>query len=174
MRRPITKPCEVPGCDRVCRSKKARFCRMHEYRVQRYGSTDDPCREVLCRVCGVLFMQSRSDASTCERADCKASAAREDMKRRAGEVRAGAPVRVSDVLPVEDAVAPVESLDMFTRSDVGDRDGWCCHLCGGHVDRLLQWPNPDSLTLDLVDPFGPRSFSNCRVAHLRCVGEFAV
>ena len=168
MRRPVLRLCSVEGCGANAEAQRAEFCRVHRYRVERYGSPDDPRAPKLCRVCGDRFMPNRADASTCFEPACKAAAksiatALSDA-RRGGRVRR--PRRVK-------AVVPSVPLEVFTRSDVGERDGWRCCRCGGVVDRALQWPDPDSLTLDLVDPFGARSFSNCRVAHLRCVDDVA-
>ena len=62
-------------------------------------------------------------------------------------------------------------VELFTRDEVGDRDGWICQLCGDSVDRGLVWPDPDSQSLDHKVPLskgGSHSLENCQISHLRC------
>lgn len=210
VRRPITKQCEVEGCDRVCTAKRAEFCRMHQYRVARYGSTDDPKTPRKCRGCGVVYAPDRADSTTCSRAECKVEAKRQDNRDRerrifaeTGEWRGRVQERKNLGIVesnrgrnrARDAEMPARKrypasseardarrrlrkaqntplpAEVFTRSEIGDRDGWVCQLCGDPVDAELRWPDPESQSLDHVVPIskgGAHSRDNCQIAHLRC------
>lgn len=55
--------------------------------------------------------------------------------------------------------------------ELGDRDGWRCHLCGRRVDRRLDWPHPMSGSRDHLVPVvdgGTNDPANLALAHLRC------
>lgn len=72
---------------------------------------------------------------------------------------------------------PVE-VEAFTRDEVGDRDGWVCGICRGHVDRTLPawlpgtWvQNRDAASIDHVVPLakgGQHTRENVQIAHLGC------
>lgn len=62
----------------------------------------------------------------------------------------------------------VEDVD---RQKVGERDGWTCGICRRAVDPAVQYPDPDSQSLDHVVPLvegGEHSYANARITHLRC------
>lgn len=59
----------------------------------------------------------------------------------------------------------------LTRRQLGDRDGWVCHLCDEPVDPSLQHPHPRSATFDHLIPIadgGVDSPSNVKLAHRDC------
>ena len=48
-----------------------------------------------------------------------------------------------------------------------------CWLCGDHIDKTLEWPDPKSFSVDHVEPLSLRPelaevYSNARAAHLGC------
>jgi 5-methylcytosine-specific restriction endonuclease McrA len=54
---------------------------------------------------------------------------------------------------------------------VADRCNWSCGICQMPIDRLLKYPDPDSLSLDHVMPLargGEHAIDNVQAAHLRC------
>lgn len=60
---------------------------------------------------------------------------------------------------------------VISRTLIGERDGWLCHVCGRRVDRRLRYPNPESATNDhitLLAHGGRNSYDNVKLAHLRC------
>ena len=66
-------------------------------------------------------------------------------------------------------------LDQFvedvSKSELLERDGWICHICGLDIERNLSWPDPGFATVDHVIPLslgGEHSMKNCRAAHLSC------
>lgn len=64
--------------------------------------------------------------------------------------------------------ADAESID---RDEVGDRDGWRCGLCSHRVDRTLKYPNPQSASLDHIEPLsvgGKHVLRNVQISHLAC------
>lgn len=63
---------------------------------------------------------------------------------------------------------PYEDLSV---TDVFERDGWVCWLCGDPIDRAAVSPHPLSASLDHVVPLsrgGHHVMSNVAAAHLRC------
>ena len=64
--------------------------------------------------------------------------------------------------------SPVEP---FTRTQIGDRDGWVCQLCFEPVDPTLEYPHPRSQSLDHKTPIskgGAHTRENCQISHLVC------
>lgn len=60
--------------------------------------------------------------------------------------------------------------EIFSRDEIGERDGWICWLCGEPIDRSLKWPDPRSASMDHVVALasgGAHARSNVRIAHLR-------
>lgn len=64
-----------------------------------------------------------------------------------------------------------EEIQDFKRSDIYERDGWKCQLCGKAVNPKLSFPNPACASLDHVIPLsrgGSHKTTNVQLAHLRC------
>lgn len=64
--------------------------------------------------------------------------------------------------------APYERFDAW---EIGDRDGWICHLCSGDIDRSLSHPDPMSKSIDHVVPLakgGSHIRGNVAITHLVC------
>jgi 5-methylcytosine-specific restriction endonuclease McrA len=60
---------------------------------------------------------------------------------------------------------------MLTIAELGERDGWRCHLCRRKVDRRLRSPHPRSPTFDHLIPIsdgGTDDPANLRLAHRFC------
>ena len=56
-------------------------------------------------------------------------------------------------------------------SEILERDGTDCHLCGKPVDMTLAWPHRDSKSVDHIIPLskgGAHELSNCALAHMGC------
>jgi 5-methylcytosine-specific restriction endonuclease McrA len=65
---------------------------------------------------------------------------------------------------------PSRSYPMTIR-DLGNRDGWRCHLCRRRVDKDLPWPNSASPSFDHLIPVsagGDDEPENLALAHLGC------
>lgn len=59
----------------------------------------------------------------------------------------------------------------LTIEELGERDGWRCHLCRRKVDPNLRAPHPRSRSFDHLTPVslgGTDEPANLRLAHLRC------
>ena len=55
--------------------------------------------------------------------------------------------------------------------DIGQRDGWRCHICGRQVSKNLRYPDLRSASLDHLLPLrfgGSSSETNLGLAHLGC------
>jgi len=63
------------------------------------------------------------------------------------------------------------SSEPYALSDITERDGWDCHLCGTPVDPLCGWPDRQCASIDHVVPIskgGPDVLANVRLAHWYC------
>lgn len=63
------------------------------------------------------------------------------------------------------------SSDHFTMADIGERDGWRCHLCHRKVNRKLSGMHPDGPTIDHLVPLsfgGEDTLDNVALAHRKC------
>lgn len=61
--------------------------------------------------------------------------------------------------------------ERYTRDEIGERDGWLCHVCGDLVDQSLRRPDLESPSIDHVIPGwrgGPDRKDNVKIAHLGC------
>lgn len=59
----------------------------------------------------------------------------------------------------------------MTLVQIGDRDGWRCHLCRKRVDKRLKWPHPMSASQDHLIPIsdgGDDEPENIALAHYGC------
>jgi hypothetical protein len=59
----------------------------------------------------------------------------------------------------------------FLRSEIYNRDGWICGICGKPVDSSLNWPDPMSVSLDHIVPVtkgGGHTRANTQCAHFGC------
>lgn len=59
----------------------------------------------------------------------------------------------------------------IVNAEIFERDGWVCQLCDAPVDRLLNYPDPGSASLDHILPLsrgGHHIRSNVQLAHLFC------
>lgn len=62
-------------------------------------------------------------------------------------------------------------VERFWRKTIYQRDNWTCGICGHPVDPDLEWPNPESASLDHIVPLsqgGEHTRANTRLAHLHC------
>lgn len=61
--------------------------------------------------------------------------------------------------------------ERMTLTQLGDRDGWRCHLCGKHVNHRYRSPDPRSATFDHLTPVshgGIDEPANFGLAHRSC------
>ena len=61
--------------------------------------------------------------------------------------------------------------ERIDRDEVGARDGWRCGLCSRLVDNSLPHPDPQSASLDHIEPLslgGLHTMTNVQIAHLVC------
>lgn len=92
---------------------------------------------------------------------CSGRFAQQRMEREADRLRLKSAIR-------KGAIAAGELVQL---SDVIDRDGVCCRLCGDPVDLRLKHPDPMSKSMDHVVPLsrgGRHELANVQLAHLVC------
>lgn len=61
--------------------------------------------------------------------------------------------------------------DDITVTELGQRDGWRCHICGKRVNPDVAWPNRTAGTIDHLVPIvagGSHTWDNVALAHARC------
>lgn len=167
MRRPITTPCRVDDCSSYAESRKSDLCRVHRYRLDKYGSTDDPRTERACTFCGRNFTPGRANSIVCDTQECRDQhyAASKRRYRAEGTTRPHTPKTTKQAPRV------VTIADLFTRDEIGDRDNWTCQLCGDPVDPQLYGFDPEAGTLahrQHLNAGGTHTRENCITAHLRC------
>ncbi len=59
-------------------------------------------------------------------------------------------------------------------TEIGDRDGWVCHICLAPVDRDLPWDHPMHASVDHLIPRwadGTEDPSNLKMSHHKCNHE---
>lgn len=62
-------------------------------------------------------------------------------------------------------------VERFWRKKVYERDNWQCGICNQPVNPELEWPHPQSASLDHIVPLaqgGEHTRANVRLAHLHC------
>jgi 5-methylcytosine-specific restriction endonuclease McrA len=151
-----TRSCSQCGADISHRRIDARFCGVLCSNVSRGAQRGDAYPSRICALagCGVEFTpwhskQARSEGRVPPRGDRQRD---NDHRRRARMhgARNGGSVFLTDIL---------------------DRDGDLCALCGALVDLTLSYPEPLSKSVDHIVPLsrgGAHEPSNCQLAHLRC------
>jgi len=63
------------------------------------------------------------------------------------------------------------TIEKFADTEIFERDGWRCGICGRKVNRRLKHPDPKSVSLDHVVPLshgGLHERANVRCSHLVC------
>jgi len=149
--------CEDCGCDMgefkgTCPQRRCLDCGGGPYRPR-------PKRRFVCGVCSVTFESHQHGSMYCSRkckrrsASAQANQAMHRRRRRA--VKLGA-----------------ES-EPYSVQEIGERDGWKCHICGRRTLRpraSLAW-HKDKPTIDHLVPIslgGPDIRSNVALAHALC------
>lgn len=67
--------------------------------------------------------------------------------------------------------AAIREGEFFTVRQLGERDGWRCHICRRKVDQALGWPHRMSPSIDHLIPLaegGSHTLSNAKLAHMVC------
>lgn len=105
-----------------------------------------------CLACADAFSAASPNAAYCP--PCS-EGRRRDHYRRKNRSRAGY----------------TKAIRAFPISELGDRDGWRCHICRRSVDRFLSGRHPGMASYDHVIPTslgGSDDAYNLKLAHLQC------
>ncbi|MFI6737453.1 HNH endonuclease [Nonomuraea sp. NPDC050451] len=68
-------------------------------------------------------------------------------------------------------VTRAPSAETFSPGYVFNRDRWICGICQNKINKFLEYPHPESASLDHIIPIardGRHTLSNVQAAHLRC------
>lgn len=137
---------ECRSCGRVGKSTRPDLCPKCFYAATRVS------RNLSCADCGVALANPTPGGGP-RRCDACRSERRRSTNRRKNAKRRG-------LVPGKYLIA-----------DVGDRDGWVCHLCGDGIDRHLPGTAKWGPTIDHLLPVsrgGTDDLSNVAVAHRHC------
>lgn len=107
-------------------------------------------REYPCKVCGAVVL-TRASLVLCELCRAKGTQA---TNRRKNAKRKGAVVGIR-----------------YTLVEIGDRDGWCCHICRKTVNRTLPGTAEHGPTIDHLVPLAAGGHDepvNVSLAHRSC------
>ena len=153
---PTARPCEGCGWLFVPIRHTTRWCSQKCFRAARgSGAFPDSSRVHFssCYTCGVFLraQNKKTPVARCEPCRLKGQV---DRNRRKNAKRRGARVGL-----------------WFSLQQVGDRDGWRCHLCGRRVDKNLSGKDRLGPTIDHLVPIsagGMDVLENVRLAHRSC------
>lgn len=147
-RRSVFTPCCSPACRRMARIYRERL------RSRPVTAHQDPTRRV-CNECGVDAGSYKGSSSygQIRCSDCTVEY-RRSLNRRKNQRRRG-----------------YRGYGRYTLAEIGDRDGWRCHLCGGKVNPRVQGPGGLAPSVDHLVPLsagGSDDRANVAVAHADC------
>lgn len=180
----FSKPCEHCGREFSTSRPRARFCRVEcrraREREDRAAKNASRCRVWVgrCGVCGIAFVSPTADGPNVRMCsdECRAEAKR--TRSRITERTRDVPRRVqyAESYAANDArrrSVEQQTIEVFSRLEIAERDGWVCQLCSDPVDPALEWPDPLSQSLDHKTPLakgGAHSRENCFLVHMQCEG----
>ena len=187
--RPSNKPkagwslysCEICG-DEFLRNHKSRVtCSVRCATIikkRRCQSCKAPFRSstVYRKFCDECYKSARSDAiqkACATGVDISCKWCGESSAGRIGKVFCSAKCKDSYHVHNRRARLAEQGLSgsYVNRSDVGEKDGWICGICGEPVDASIQWPDQQSPSIDHIIPLskgGPHSMENLQISHLVC------
>ena len=136
-------------CSDECRLEQAR------QKYQEYATEKISDRLYVCKECGREFVAPYGDKrhAFCSRACSRRHYGRINKRTRRALKKCNGQV---------DRINPL---------DVYERDNWYCGICGGTVDKRLEYPHPHSASLDHIVPLscgGEHTLGNVQLAHLQC------
>lgn len=188
-RPPEERVCRAPDCGQS--SHCGGLCSMHYSRLGRHGSLSHPHPRNRaptgmhwCSLCGTYKPADEFAANRNRKLgladDCKACHRRypswsirhpEESKARARQFRRSHPDLISLYNHRRRAYRKGRASDDYTPTEIAERDGWRCGICGAHISRDLGHPHPRSLSIDHIVPYaagGDDTRANVQASHLTC------
>lgn len=162
-------------CSDDCRRTRQRQ-QCEQYRregryAERKAAYRPKMKQKICLICGIAFLTPLNATETCgnicggklsvRRALEGGYVAPKKFKTKQDRWRHYGAIRRSRL----------EGSERFNASEIFERDGWRCGLCGRKVDRDLKAPHPMSASLDHIQPLslgGLHTKANVQLAHLSC------
>jgi hypothetical protein len=143
-------PCDVCGWSFGVKNfnRKVRICSVE----CRQGRPSGSCRLAWCP-CGTYIGRYTTATGGPRCAECKAQTRRDTNRRKNLKRRSK------------------RGTGRFTLAELGERDGWRCHLCGKRVNPKLSGIHPKGPTVDHLVPVsegGVDELSNVALAHHLC------
>lgn len=179
-------------CSASCRARAHKFRRPDlaaQYRATTRARQKKKPVERTCQICGVQFL-GRQNANVCS-SKCRNRRAylsgkatgsrRRNTKTWRAKQRAEGNGHKLNVWTESKkaayqrrrALKAAAAAERFPNSEIFERDGWRCQLCGRKVDPALRYPSPMSSSIDHIVPLsvpgGPGHVrANVQLAHLGC------
>lgn len=161
-------PTAVSATCRVCsvaftyerkgRGRHRRYCG-DECRAKGMGRLVEP---VACKTCGKSFLPRPKCGGYCS-SECWPRDHRRIWASKADEKRACRHRRKARLANT--------AVETFADSEIFERDGWRCGICGKAVDKALTYPHPMSVSLDHIEPIargGGHTRANVQCSHFIC------
>jgi 5-methylcytosine-specific restriction endonuclease McrA len=164
---PEQRTCANCGSPFKAVNKQRRFCSEKCYAHSRYLQLS---RSHVCAECGATFSNRQSKATVCG-PSCAAARKRRELERRPLRARRFASNRDRWADSNSRRRSRIAGAEAFARTEIYERDGWRCGICGKKISRGLKWPHPGSASLDHIIPLsagGAHSRQNAQSAHLSC------
>lgn len=145
---------ECADCGELARRfVRSDVCESCEKRASRARLVIGGIRHLACIGCGVP-VEAATKATRIACTDCRYELTRSTNRRKYLARRRG-----------------VVAGERYRTDEIGDRDGWRCHLCRKPVDRSLRFPKLMSPTVDHLVPIADGGLdvrTNVALAHLIC------
>lgn len=145
-------------CSRECSLEGGRL-KYEKWATEKVGD-----RAYICKECGREFIAPYGDK---RHAFCSTKCSRRNYRNSSkGKAAHAAQRHVRRAREYDNG-----QTDSINPTEVYERDGWRCGICGCKVKRSLKYPHPMSASLDHIVPLskgGTHTLQNVQCAHLVC------
>jgi hypothetical protein len=165
----------IAGRPRAFCSTKCKAARAQVYNRKLYQKTDGkrpPTSKCMCVNCGEAFLATTPKGKCCSKACISAHLTKVGTGRQSPK-KVFASRRDQDRHFVTLRRQRLSALPAvpYSETEIFERDGWFCQICGEEVDRNLRYPNRMSASIDHRHPLskgGCDTPDNVQLAHLSC------
>jgi hypothetical protein len=159
---PVNQQCAY--CRRGLARNQSKFC--SEQCCTRFRRSTLAIK--LCKSCGREFINPGTNRTTCSK-ECREVLDAAGIQKWRETDRGRESLRNREYRRKMRKAGRV--CEDFTRTEIFERDGWVCRICGEPVDRNAKWPQPRFATIDHILAIangGTHTRDNVQCAHLIC------